>query len=215
MSSPAGARRIHFEGPPPERVSDAVDAFLAWIYAPGLGDPIIAAAIAHLWFVTIHPFSDGNGRISRAIADNILARAFPEASRFISMTRYISQHREEYYRILERTQSGSLDVTAWIVWFLEGYAAAAETTLRVVDQTCRALTVWRRIAPLGLSARQARVVARLLDDFQGKLTTAKYAALAKVSEDTALRDLSELAEKGVLLRDGAGKKTSWILAPWR
>jgi Fic family protein len=213
VSGPAGARRIHFEGPPPERLDEAVDAFLTWVHAPDSPDPFIAAAIAHLWFVTIHPFPDGNGRISRAIADNVLARAFPEPTRFISMTRYISQHREEYYRILERTQRASLDITPWIVWFLEGYAAAAEVTLRVVDQTGRALTVWRRIAPLGLSARQAQVVARLLEDFQGKLTTAKYAALAKVSEDTALRDLGELADKGILLRDGIGKKTSWMLAP--
>lgn len=213
VSGPAGARHIHFEGPPPERLDGAVDAFLAWVHAANLPDPFIAAAIAHLWFVTIHPFPDGNGRISRAIADNILARAFPEPTRFISMTRYISQHRDKYYRVLERTQRGSLDITAWIVWFLEGYAAAVEDTLRVVDQTGRALAVWRRIAPLGLSARQARVVARLLDDFQGKLTTTKYAALAKVSEDTALRDLGELAQKGVLVRDGIGKKTSWRLAP--
>jgi Fic family protein len=213
VSGPAGAARVHFEGPPPDRLASLVDAFLAWLDARDAADPFVAAAVAHLWFVTIHPFPDGNGRISRAIADTLLARAFPEATRFISMTQYISQHREEYYAILERTQRGSLDVTAWIVWFLEAYAVAAEATLRVVDQTGRALVVWRRIAPLGLSARQAQVVARLLDDFQGKLTTAKYAALAKVSEDTALRDLGELAEKGVLLRDGIGKKTSWRLAP--
>lgn len=147
-----------------------------------------------------------------AIADNVLARAYPEAVRFISMTRSIAQHRQEYYAILERTQRGTLDVTGWVVWFLESYAAAAESTLSVIDDAGRALAVWTRVAPLGLSERQARVLGRLLDDFRGKLTTAKYAALAKVSEDTALRDLTELAAKGVLLRDGGGKRTSWQLA---
>jgi Fic family protein len=211
-SGPAGAARIHFEGPPPGRLEAEVDAFLAWAGGPDVPDPFIAAAIAHLWFVTIHPFPDGNGRISRAIADNVLARSFPEPTRYISMTRYISQHREDYYGVLERTQRHSLDVTAWLLWFLEAYAEAAEATLRIIEETTSALGVWARIAPLGLNERQAAMIGRLLDDFHGKLTTPKYAALSKVSEDTALRDLADLAQKGVLTREGSGKKTTWALA---
>lgn len=211
-SGPAGAPRIHFEGPPPGRLEAEVDAFLAWAGGPIVPDPFIAAAIAHLRFVTIHPFSDGNGRISRAIADNVLARSFPEPTRYISMTRYISQHREEYYGVLEQTQRGSLDITAWLLWFLEAYAQAAEATLRIIEETTNALGVWARIAPLGLNERQAAMIGRLLDGFHGKLTTPKYAALSKISEDTALRDLTDLAAKAVLTRQGSGKKTTWTLA---
>jgi Fic family protein len=212
ISGAAGAQRVHFEAPPPDRLEASIDAFVSWANADTTPDPFIASAIAHFWLVTIHPFPDGNGRISRAAADNVLARTSPEAVRFVSMTRYISQHRAEYYTILERTQRGSLDITAWILWFLEGYASAAEATLRIIDEADAALAVWTRLARTGLSKRQADVIGRLLDGFRGKLTTAKYAKLAKVSEDTALRDLTELVEKNVLIRQGAGKTTSWTLA---
>lgn len=213
VSGPYGRERVHFEAPPGAAVRGEVGRFLDALAARRLADdPIVAAAIAHLWFVTIHPYEDGNGRISRAIADLVLARGFPDVTRYVSMTRQISREREDYYDALESAQHGSLDITAWIVWFVGCYARAARATRAIIDDVAGAGRVWTAAAAHGISERQALVLRRVLDGFEGHITAKKYAIIAKVSEDTAQRDLADLAAKAVLARVGAGKKTAYAVA---
>jgi Fic family protein len=188
-------------------------AFLAWFNSDeGAIDPVIKAGIAHLWFVTIHPFDDGNGRIARAIADQALARSESCAQRFYSMSAQIRQERSAYYDILERTQKGGLDITSWLAWFLGCLHRAfdgAETTLAAVLSKAR---FWERYAGADFNDRQRRVVNRLLDGFEGKLTTSKWAKLVKTSQDTALRDIDDLVRRGILTKNVAGgRSTSYSL----
>jgi Fic family protein len=175
-------------------------------------DPVLRAGIAHLWFVTIHPFEDGNGRIARAIADMALARADGSKDRFYSMSAQIESQRSEYYRRLETTQRGSLDITGWLLWFVECFEQSilgADGTIATVLYHAR---LWRLAETQPLSDRQRRVLTRLLDNFKGHLTTSKYAKLAGCSHDTALRDIQELLSRGLVVRnEGSGRSTSYRL----
>ncbi len=213
VSGPIGRERVHFEAPAARRMEREMRAFLKWFNDQSNMDPVVKAGLAHLWFVTIHPFDDGNGRIARAIADMMLARSEDSNKRFYSMSSQIREQRRSYYEILERTQKGSLDVTAWLKWFLEclGDAIdAAQTTLRTVIAAAR---FWQSAAGLDLNERQRLMLNRLMNGFEGKLTTSKYAKLMKCSTDTALRDVEKLLEKGILTKDAAGgRSTSYTLA---
>jgi Fic family protein len=213
VSGPISKERLHFQAPPAARVDGEMKAFLEWLNGRRDTDPVMTAALAHLWFVTIHPFDDGNGRIARAIADMALARSENSPQRFYSMSAQIGQERTAYYEILEGTQKGSLDVTPWMEWFLDCLGRAidgAQTTLAGVLAKAR---FWSGLTGFAINDRQRLVLNRLLDGFEGKLTTSKYAKLTKCSHDTALRDIVPLVERGVLIRNAeGGRSTSYVLA---
>ena len=214
VSGPIGRESVHFEAPEASRLDREMARFLEWFNdeAPA-HDPVLKAALAHLWFVTIHPFADGNGRMARAIADTQLARSDGSPQRFYSMSAQIRQEREAYYDILERTQQDAMDVTPWMEWFLGCLGRAidgAQTRLGAVLSKAR---VWESLAGIPLNERQRFMINRLLDGFAGKLTTVKWAKLTKSSHDTALRDIQHLLDGGVLVRNpGGGRSTSYSLA---
>jgi len=213
ISGPAGKEHVHFQAPPAARLDQEMNAFLDWLNAKTDIDPVLKAGLAHLWFVTIHPFDDGNGRIARAIADMALARSENSPQRFYSMSAQIQQERATYYDILEETGKGTMDVTPWMEWFLGCLGRTingAQTTLGAVLAKAR---FWEGIQGVPLNDRQRLVLNRLLDGFEGKLTTSKYAKLAKCSQDTALRDILPLVERGILVRNPkGGRSTSYALA---
>lgn len=213
VSGPVGKEHLHFQAPPAKRLAAEMRTFLDGFNAKADIDPVLKAGLAHLWFVTIHPFDDGNGRIARAIADMALARSENSPQRFYSMSAQIRQERNAYYNILEETQKGTLDITSWMEWFLGCLGRAidgAQTTLGAVLTKAR---FWESIAGVAINERQRLVLNRLLDGFEGKLATSKYAKLAKCSQDTALRDILPLVERGVLVRNPAGgRSTSYALA---
>lgn len=213
VSGPIGRERVHFEAPPAERVPAEMDRFLSWCDAPGPLDPVLRAAIAHFWFVTIHPFEDGNGRVARALADLLLARADGCAERFYSMSMQIEAERKDYYRLLERVQRGNLDITPWLTWFLECLSRAIDGAGTLVDGVLRKAEVWQSLAAgPPVNQRQRLVINRLLDGFVGGLSTAKYARMAKCSPDTALRDIQDLVTRGLLVKNpGRGRSTSYRL----
>lgn len=212
ISGPIGREKVHFQAPGAERIDAEMRAFLDWFNAPAQTDEVLKAALAHLWFVTIHPFDDGNGRIARAIADMALARSEGTPQRFYSMSAQIRLERKSYYDILEKTQKGDLDVTAWLEWFLACLGRAfegAETTLASVTEKAR---FWEKHAAAPFNIRQRDMLNRLLDGFEGKLTTTKWATIEKCSQDTALRDIEDLIARGVLMREAAGgRSTSYAL----
>jgi Fic family protein len=205
--------KVHFEAPAAARLQEETKGFLKWFNATTPGDAVMKAALAHLWFVTLHPFDDGNGRIARAIADMALARSEGSPQRFYSMSAQIRQERNAYYDMLERTQRGSLDITPWMDWFLGCLGRAidgAQTMLKSVLEKAR---FWEKFATAPLNDRQREVVNRLLDGFEGKLTTSKYAKLTGCSQDTALRDILSLVERGMLMQgEAGGRSTSYALA---
>lgn len=213
VSGPIGKERIHFDAPAAGRLEAEMSRFLDWFNGPHESDPVLQAALAHLWFVTIHPFDDGNGRIARAIADMALARSEQSPKRFYSMSAQIRLERSDYYRILERTQKGTLDITPWMTWFLgclDRAIQGAETTLASVLRKAR---FWQRHAEASFNDRQRKVLNRLLDGFEGKLTSSKWAKLARCSQDTAHRDILALIDRGILTKDPAGgRSTSYSLA---
>jgi Fic family protein len=213
VSGPLGRERVHFEGPAAPRLDREMRAFMDWFNTESAMDPVLKSAVAHLWFVTIHPFDDGNGRIARAIADTALARSEHSPQRFYSMSAQILQERTAYYDILEATQKDGMDVTPWLEWFLAclGRAIArAQTTLADVMDKAR---FWESLTGIPLSDRQRLVLNRLVDGFEGNLTSTKYATLVKCSHDTALRDIHQLVEKGILVRNlKGGRSTSYVLA---
>lgn len=175
-------------------------------------DLVLKAAIAHLWFVTIHPFEDGNGRIGRAIADLVLARSEKSSHRFYSLSAQIQKERRGYYAILERTQKGRLDITLWIEWFLNCLGRAIDNALLTLDEVMHKAQVWEFLAKIPLNERQRKILNRLLDGFDGKLTSSKWAKIAKCSQDTAYRDILDLVEQGVLIKnEEGGRSTSYSL----
>jgi len=213
VSGPFGRERVHFEAPSADRLDSEMTRFIEWFNAGDDLDPVLKAGLAHLWFVTIHPFEDGNGRIARAIADMALARADRTKNRFYSMSSQIEAERREYYEQLEAQQRGSLDVTTWLSWFL----ACLDRALTRADDTLTAVTIkartWEAINRKPINDRQRTIVNRLLDGFQGNLTTSKYAKITKSSSDTALRDIRELVARGILIQNpGGGRSTSYRLA---
>ena len=213
VSGPIGKEKVHFEAPQAKRLPGEMQRFLAWFEEPFSIDPVIKAAVAHFWFVTIHPFDDGNGRIARAIADMALARADQSKDRFYSMSSGIEAQRKDYYRQLESSQKGSLDITTWLAWFLDCLDSTLNAADGLLSNVLRKAEVWRQINQRPVNERQQKVINRLLDNFEGKLTTSKYAKLAKCSHDTALRDIKELLGRGILEQnEGGGRSTSYRLA---
>lgn len=212
VSGPLGRQTVHFEAPPAPRLEGEMAAFLEWTGASTREPPLIKAGLAHLWFVTVHPFDDGNGRIARAIGDLMLARADGSPQRFYSLSAQIQKDRAAYYAILERTQKGTLDVTPWLAWFLATLHRSVGDAMRTLDAILAKARFWQGLAGQPLNERQIKVLNRLLDGFEGKLTSSKWAALARCSQDTALRDIRELVALGALRQSAAGgRSTSYEL----
>ena len=212
VSGPIGRERVHYEAPTADRLDGEMARFLAWFEGESATDPVLKAAIAHLWFVTIHPFDDGNGRIARAIADMALARSEGSAQRFYSMSAQIRTERRDYYAILETTQKGDLDITLWLTWFLDCLDRAFDGTERILASVFRKASFWEAHAATPMNDRQRAMVNRLLTGFEGRLTTSKWAKIAKCSQDTALRDIDELVRHSVLAKgDEGGRSTNYVL----
>ncbi|MBF0167715.1 MAG: Fic family protein [Alphaproteobacteria bacterium] len=215
VSGPLGREKVHYEAPPAKRLKTEMKRLFAWIDRPaGDGtDGVLKSGIAHLWFVSIHPFDDGNGRIARAIADLVLARVEGSGQRFYSVSAQIMRERKRYYEVLERTQKGSLDVTGWLVWFLACFGRAIDAAEGACQAVLRKAEFWQRVAQEPLSARQKMILNRFMDGFEGNLTASKWAALGKCSVDTASRDINDLLARGLLVRNpGGSKRTSFSFA---
>ena len=212
VSGPVGREKVHYEAPPASRIPDEMAKFLRWFEQPGDMDPLLIAGLAHLWFVTIHPFDDGNGRIARAIADMALARSEKTGQRFYSMSAQIRREHKNYYDTLEWTQKGELDVTRWQDWFLNCLLSAIEGAQEILSAVLVKARFWERFAKEPLNERQIKILNRLLDGFEGKLTTSKWAKIAKCSQDTAYRDILDLIDRDALQKDSArGRSTSYSL----
>lgn len=212
VSGPLGRQRVHFEAPPASSLKRETKRLLDWINGPSNEPPLIKAALGHLWFVTLHPFDDGNGRIARALGDLLLARADGSPQRFYSLSAQIQRERQAYYDILERTQKGTLDVIEWLAWFLATLHRAVDQAQHTLDAVLAKARFWQHWASTPLNERQVKLLNKLLDGFEGKLTSSKWAAIAKCSPDTALRDINELLARGVLKRSEAGgRSTSYEL----
>lgn len=213
VSGPMGKERVHYEAPKADRLRREMKSFLDWFESDKTMDQVLKAGLSHFWFVTIHPFDDGNGRIARAIADLALARSEHSPQRFYSMSAQIRQERNAYYDIQEHSQKGTMDVTPWMEWFLGCLGRAIDGAEKTLSPVLAKARFWDRIKDAKLSDRQRIVVNRLLEGFEGKLTTSKYATLAKCSQDTAHRDIQDLIEHGVLVQNpGGGRSTSYSLA---
>ncbi len=212
VSGALGKEKIHFEGPEANQVDREMNIFLDWFNRDKI-DLVLKAAIAHLWFVTIHPFDDGNGRIGRAIADLLLARSEQSSHRFYSLSDQIQKERKGYYQILEQTQKDELDITPWITWFLNCLERAIEQALLIFEKVRYKERIWQIFDGIPLNERQRKIVNRVLDGFEGKLTSSKWAKITKCSQDTAYRDILDLVEKGILVRNPeGGRSTSYSLA---
>lgn len=212
VSGPVGREKVHFTASLASTLPAQTEAFLKWFEAAAVGDALIKAGLAHLWLVTLHPFDDGNGRISRAVGDMALARAEGTRQRFYSFSAQIQRERKDYYAQLEATQKGPLDVTPWLAWFLgcllRAVQGADATLAGVLDKA----QFWQRWAGTPMNARQTQVLNRVLDGFEGKLSNARWAAIGKCSADTALRDINDLLARGVLCRlEGGGRSTGYAL----
>jgi Fic family protein len=213
VSGPIGKERVHFQAPAASRLEGDMQRFLEWFESAIAIDPVLKAGIAHFWFVTIHPFDDGNGRIGRAIADMALSRADNTKDRFYSMSSGIETQRKEYYLQLESAQRSNLDITAWLAWFLQCLDQTIEDAEATLGAVLHKAKLWQRINPTPVNERQRMVINRMLDNFKGHLTTSKYAKLAKCSNDTALRDIRELLDRGIIVKnEGGGRSTSYRLA---
>jgi Fic family protein len=213
VSGPFGHERVHFEAPDADQLESEMKAFIDWFNGTAAIDPVLKAGIAHFWFVTIHPFEDGNGRIARAIADMSLARADRTKDRFYSMSSQIAAERKEYYQELETAQRGDLDITSWLAWFLDCLGRAIEGADQALAAVLHKAKLWQRINRGSVNERQRLVINRMLNDFKGFLTNSKYAKLAKCSPDTALRDIRELLSRGILVQNpSGGRSTSYKLA---
>ena len=214
VSGAIGRHKVHYEAPAADRVEGEMGKFLAWFEGEEQEDPLLKAAIAHLWFVTIHPFEDGNGRIGRAIAEMCLARSDGSAQRFYSMSSQILEERKGYYEVLENTQAGSLDITEWLTWFLECLSRGIEQSNQITSIALEKELFWKGLKQrkVSLNGRQTRVLNKLFSGFEGKLTREKWMNLTKVSSRTALRDIEDLIASGVIEQEEAGgRSTSYRL----
>ncbi len=214
VSGPIGRHKVHYEAPPADRVESEIGNFLAWFDDDEQEDPLLKAATAHLWFVTIHPFEDGNGRIGRAIAEMCLARSDGSAQRFYSMSSQILEERNDYYEVLEKTQAGSLDITEWLTWFLACLDRAIEQSNQITSSALEKELFWKGLKQrkISLNDRQTKVLNKLFSGFEGKLTRDKWMKLTKASSRTALRDIEELIAVGVIEQEEAGgRSTSYRL----
>lgn len=213
VSGAVSREKVHFEAPDASQVPAEMVRFLAWFNAPATSDAVLKAGVAHLWFVTIHPFEDGNGRLARALTDLLLARADATAQRFYSLSAQLRLERPAYYAQLEAAQRGGLDITDWLVWFVGCLGRALAATEHTLAQVLAKARFWEQHAAYPFNARQQRLLNQLLDGFEGKLTSSKWAAIAKCSPDTALRDIQALLDQGILVREAAGgRSTSYRLA---
>ncbi len=208
VSGPLGRQQVHFEAPPAARLDSEMARMLAWVDASTHEPALLKAGIGHLWFVTLHPFDDGNGRIARAIGDLLLARADGSPQRFYSLSAQIQRERDDYYLILERTQKRSVDITEWLVWFLATLHRAIEEAHLTLDTVLFKARFWQHWGSTPLNVRQSKLLDRLLDGFEGKLTSSKWAAIAKCSPDTALRDINDLLAQGLLRKSDAGGRST-------
>lgn len=208
VSGPIGREVIHYEAPRHDLLQTEMDRFIRWCNARLVLDPVLKSALAHFWFVTIHPFEDGNGRIARAIADLLLARSEGASQRFYSMSSQIQREREDYYLVLERCQKGTLDITQWVDWYLNCLKRAMAASEELLESVLIKAEFWKTHSGASFNERQRKVINRLLDGFKGKLTTSKWAKLAKCSQDTALRDIRDLIDRNVLSKDGSGGRSS-------
>ena len=214
VSGNEGKERVNFTGPTADRIESEMAAFLDWINGVGQPDPLLKAAIAHLWFVTIHPFDDGNGRITRAISELCLARSDNSAQRFYSMSSQILEERKAYYDTLEKTQKGSLDITEWLVWFLKCLDRAIEKSNLITDSALEKESFWGDLKSRSviLNPRQKKILSKLFDRFDGPLTAKKWAKITDCSHNTAINDISDLIDKGILvLNPGGGRSTNYRL----
>ncbi len=216
VSGPVGRERVHFEAPDAKRLASEMAEFLKWFNNTGDDalDPVLKAAVSHFWFVTVHPFEDGNGRIARAIADLALARADRSKDRFYSMSSQIEAERKDYYWQLESQQRGTLDITGWLDWFLGCLGRAMDRAEEILETVLHKARLWEFINRKPVNNRQRLIINRLLDGFEGKLSTSKYAKIAKCSTDTALRDIRDLVDRGIFIQNpGGGRSTSYRLIP--
>jgi Fic family protein len=213
VSGPVGKERVYFEAPAASRLDPEMKSYLDWFNGNAENDWVVRAGVAHLWFVTIHPFDDGNGRIARAITDMTLARSEGNSQRFYSMSAQIRQERAAYYNILEQTQKGGMDITPWMAWFLGCLGRAIEGAQGILGTVLSKARFWESVGDFRLNERQRLVLKRILDGLEGKLTTSKWAKLTKCSHDTALRDIAALVKGGILVRSSeGGRSTSYALA---
>lgn len=208
VSGAMGKERIHFEAPDADRLQTEMNQFINWFNEDLTMDAVIKAGIAHLWFITIHPFDDGNGRIARAIADMQLGRADGTPQRFYSMSAQIRKERKEYYDILESTQKASLDVTHWLTWFLQCLDRAIAATDETLARVLKKAHFWEQHAAVPFNVRQRLMLNKLLEGFEGKLNTSKWAKITKTSTDTALRDIQDLMDKQILIKEGSGGRST-------
>lgn len=212
ISGAMGKEKIHYQAPDSDQVPSQIKMFLDWANGNEKIDPVLKAAIAHLWFVTIHPFDDGNGRIARTITDLFLARADEMPHRFYSMSAEIRKQRKGYYEILEKTQKGDLDITGWLEWFLDCLQTALLNTEKLISTILQKAAFWDKYRSVAMNERQIRIVNLLWDGFDGKLTSSKWGKITKCSPDTALRDIQDLIAKGVLRKtDEGGRSTNYEL----
>lgn len=222
VSGGMGKETVHYEAPKSGVLEQEMKQFIDWFNAPfsfgeGLGerlDPILKASIAHLWFVTIHPFDDGNGRIARAITDMQLSKADGVNQRFYSMSGQINNEKKSYYNILEQTQKGDLDITEWIIWFLECLKKAIVSSNTIIDKVVQKHQFWMKNASFISNERQQKMLNKLMDNFDGNLTTSKWAKMTKTSQDTALRDITDLVNKGILVKAKSGGRSTHYELKW-
>ena len=213
VSGAMGKEKIHYQAPDATVLDKEMDLFINWFNSEDKLDPVIKAGIAHLWFVTLHPFADGNGRVGRALTDLLLARADGLSQRYYSMSAQIRVERKEYYNVLEKSQKGTLDITNWLQWFLNCLLNALATSEITLHKVLTKHQFWINHAKTGLNSRQILLLNKLLDDFIGKLSTSKWAKIAKCSPDTALRDIQDLLNKNILYKEASGgRSTSYSLA---
>lgn len=211
VSGAFGHEKVHYEAPPSEFLAAEMEAFLQWCDTTNLS-PFIMAGVAHLWFVTIHPFDDGNGRLSRTIADLFLARADKSKTRYYSLSAEINRNKKSYYEILEQTQKGDLNITPWLLWFFGCIENAIAGTSAIIGCSINKAAYWNRFSHIEVNERQRKVINRLHDGFEGKLTTSKWAKICGCSQDTALRDINDLIGKGMLKPSGeSGRSANYLL----
>lgn len=210
VSGAMGKERVHYEAPPSSRVGGEMQRLIKWSNSTDLS-PIIMAAVAHLWFVTIHPFDDGNGRISRTLADMFLSRLDEKSNRYYSMSAEINRNKKSYYDILEKTQKGDLDITEWLLWFFDCLEKAIDKSLVSIENTLKKAEFWDKNRDIEINERQRKVINRLWDSFEGKLTTSKWAKICRCSQDTAIRDINDLITKGILHKSKDGGRNAHYL----
>ena len=211
VSGPIGKEKVHYQAPDASLLDMEVSRFLDWINNPKEICGVLAAGIAHLWFVTIHPFDDGNGRIARAITDMLLAKAENTDQRFYSVSAQIRKDRKAYYDMLEKTQKGDMDITNWLLWYLECLQKAIENTEETLSIVFNKANFWHKYSIVTFNDRQKKVLNRFLDGFEGNLTSSKWAKISKSSQDSANRDIADLIEKNILIKIGSGRSTKYVI----